>query len=72
MNSEGNGEWITSEFQAFVVNPDYICFDDIFVTNEFGNLRVASVTDNRFQGTMSAQLVRENSAGTYLMNQENI
>lgn len=72
INSEGNGEWVTTEFDIVVVEPDFICADDLFITDTYGTLRIASLDDTRFQGAMSASAVRENATGRYLRSDNNI
>lgn len=72
LDSNGNGEWITAEFLIVVVEPYYLCSDDIFIT-EYGRLKfVGDLNDNRYQGSMSGNAIREGSTGSYLRSQNNI
>lgn len=57
-NSEGHGRWVTAEYELVAVVPEYVSINDIITTREFGRLKVIAVTDLRYQGTMSAALVR--------------
>ena len=68
----GNGEWVTSEFSIIVVEPDFICSDDIFITKEYGELKIIALNDNRYQGSMSAEAIRRNATGKYLRSDKNI
>lgn len=57
-NQEGLGRWVTADYEITCVVPEYVSMGDLIFTKNYGVLKVISVEDLRYQGTISAALVR--------------
>ena len=57
-NSSGHGRRQTASYKLYAVCPEYVSNGDLIITPHWGILKVDSVDDQRFQGVITANLVR--------------
>ena len=57
-NSSGLGRRQTASYKLYTVSPEYVSNGDLIYTPNWGVLKVDSLDDARYQGVISANLVR--------------
>jgi hypothetical protein len=57
-DSQGKGRRVKADYTLYTVVPHYISIGDIIHTPYWGDLKVHSLNDNRYQGMMVANLTR--------------
>ena len=57
-DQQGKGRWVKADYSLYTVVPHYVSIGDIIHTPQWGDLKVHSLQDQRYQGMMSANLVR--------------